>query len=354
VAAGAPAPVHAAVLVRWQSADQDAPLLCTYLLPSEDGWSGVHTAPKNAARVGVSLFYWTQMADAPPQPWQLEIRPLAQPPQPRTWRIAVAHQALRYPPTIEENTALSVEAIRQAGREKVDLLCLSENFLSRNVPLPLAQRAMTFDHPSIRALCAAAAEARLYLTFSFPEKAPENRIYVTAPLVGPDGGIIGQYRKNYLSQKELQLGIAPASGFPVFQTPLGRIGILICYDLWFPDTALALAKHGADIICHPLAGDPFDSHWDYVWRARALDHQAYVLTSVTHDCGGRAPSRVIAPDGSIAAETRSPNALAVATVQLPWQQELFGFSVGAATSEVRNVMNATRAMHGRASQDKAR
>jgi hypothetical protein len=63
---------------------------------------------------------------------------------------------------------------------------------------------------------------------------------------------------------------------------------------------------------------------------------------------------VIAPDGSIAAETRSPNALAVATVQLPWRQELSGFSVGAATSVVRNVMDATRAMHGRASQDKAR
>ncbi|NJP96706.1 hydratase [Nonomuraea sp. FMUSA5-5] len=74
------------------------------------------------------------------------------------------------------------------------------------------------------------------------------RLYDTAVLVGPDG-YIGHYRKAHLWNRE-KLWFTPGDvGFPVFETSIGRIGLLICWDIWFPEVPRLLAQQGADIIC---------------------------------------------------------------------------------------------------------
>lgn len=76
------------------------------------------------------------------------------------------------------------------------------------------------------------------------------KLYDTAVLVGPKG-FIGKYRKTHLWNEE-KLYFTPGDlGFPVFDTRLGRIGLLICWDIWFPETARLVAQQGADIICIP-------------------------------------------------------------------------------------------------------
>ncbi|MFE6871795.1 nitrilase family protein [Kitasatospora sp. NPDC057692] len=74
------------------------------------------------------------------------------------------------------------------------------------------------------------------------------RLFDSAVLVGPDG-YIGHYRKTHLWNTE-KLWFTPGDrGFPVFETRLGRIGLLICWDIWFPEVPRLLALQGADIIC---------------------------------------------------------------------------------------------------------
>jgi predicted amidohydrolase len=74
------------------------------------------------------------------------------------------------------------------------------------------------------------------------------RLFNTAMLVGPDG-FIGKYRKTHLWNLE-KLWFTPGDlGFPVFDTPIGRIGMLICWDIWFPEVPRILSQQGADIIC---------------------------------------------------------------------------------------------------------
>ncbi|MFI7439612.1 nitrilase family protein [Nonomuraea indica] len=74
------------------------------------------------------------------------------------------------------------------------------------------------------------------------------RLFDTAVLVGPDG-YVGRYRKTHLWNRE-KLWFTPGDlGFPVFDTPIGRIGLLICWDIWFPEVPRLLAQQGADIIC---------------------------------------------------------------------------------------------------------
>lgn len=75
-------------------------------------------------------------------------------------------------------------------------------------------------------------------------------LYNTAVLVGP-GGLIGKYRKTHLWGVDLDLYAPGDLGFPVFETPLGRVAMVICYDGWFPECARLEAVQGADVICIP-------------------------------------------------------------------------------------------------------
>ena len=78
----------------------------------------------------------------------------------------------------------------------------------------------------------------------------EDCLFNSAILAGPDG-YLGTYRKVHLWNQENRFFQPGDLGFPVFETTLGRIGILICYDGWFPESARECALNGADIICVP-------------------------------------------------------------------------------------------------------
>jgi len=94
-----------------------------------------------------------------------------------------------------------------------------------------------------------AADRDLYIVGCVVERDGE-KLYDTAVLVGPDG-YIGRYRKTHLWNTE-KLWFTPGDeGFSVFDTRIGRIGLLVCWDIWFPETARIVAQMGADIICIP-------------------------------------------------------------------------------------------------------
>ena len=94
-----------------------------------------------------------------------------------------------------------------------------------------------------------AAERDVYIVGNVVEQS-NGRLYDTAVLVGPDG-YIGRYRKTHLWNTE-KLWFTPGDeGFSVFDTRIGRIGLLVCWDIWFPETARIVTQLGADIICIP-------------------------------------------------------------------------------------------------------
>jgi N-carbamoylputrescine amidase len=94
-----------------------------------------------------------------------------------------------------------------------------------------------------------AAEHGVYIVGCLPE-VEGLRLFDTAVLVGPDGHV-GKYRKTHLWNEE-KLFFTPGDlGFPVFDTRIGRIGLLICWDIWFPEAARIVSQLGADIICIP-------------------------------------------------------------------------------------------------------
>jgi predicted amidohydrolase len=105
------------------------------------------------------------------------------------------------------------------------------------------------DGPTVELFARIAAARNVYIVGCVAEL-DGVKLYDTAVLVGPEG-YIGRYRKTHLWNTE-KLWFTPGNeGFSVFDTKIGRIGLLVCWDIWFPETARIVAQLGADIICIP-------------------------------------------------------------------------------------------------------
>ena len=105
------------------------------------------------------------------------------------------------------------------------------------------------DGPTTRAWAALAAELGVHIVAGIAEAAGE-ALYNAAVIVGPEG-YLGTYRKAHLWDQENVFFAKGDLGFPVFDTALGKVGVAICYDGWFPETFRRLALGGAEIVCIP-------------------------------------------------------------------------------------------------------
>lgn len=153
----------------------------------------------------------------------------------------------------DANIADSVERIDAAAALGARLMVLPELcssgyvFENREEAFSLAEEVPL--GPTCQAWAAAARRHGAYIVAGMAERSSQ-RLYNTAVLFGPEGHI-GTFRKMHLWAAE-NLYFEPGDlGFPVFQTPIGRIAMLICYDGWFPEAWRLCALQGADIVCMP-------------------------------------------------------------------------------------------------------
>ncbi len=125
-------------------------------------------------------------------------------------------------------------------------------------------------------------------------------IYNMAPVIDPSGHVVTRYRKMFPFQP-YETGIRPGTGFCVFDVPgVGRFGVSICYDMWFPETTRTLVAMGAECILHPTMTDTIDRDVELpIARASAAINQCYFFdVNGVGDCGtGR--SIVVGPSGYV-------------------------------------------------------
>jgi predicted amidohydrolase len=145
-------------------------------------------------------------------------------------------------------------------------------------------------------------EKSVYIVAGIAER-EGNSFYNSAVLVGP-GGFMGVYRKTHLFSEE-KLWFSPGNtGFRVWETPLGTIGIMICFDWFFPESARTLALRGADIVAHP--SNLVLPHCPDAMVTRCLENRVFSITANrtgTEERGGKGPlvfigrSEIVSPSG---------------------------------------------------------
>lgn len=170
------------------------------------------------------------------------------------------------------------------------------------------------EGPSVQAMIKKAQERDIYVCFGMTERDSEisSKTYNTAVLVGPEG-YIGKYRKVHQPADEMQAYYA-GHEFPVFDTAIGKLGMMICYDAWFPESGRELALGGAQIILKPTAtAHSFPEHnlpedlayysYDLNERATACNNSVYFISSNQIGICGVSDyfghSNIIAPTGKI-------------------------------------------------------
>jgi predicted amidohydrolase len=143
------------------------------------------------------------------------------------------------------------DALDLMGTVKADLYVLPElfntgyNFVKQKELAALGERA---DGATYEMLLKFAEDQKCYIAYGFAEKA--DTMYNSSSLIGPEG-LIGLYRKVHLFYRE-NIFFAPGNlSFPVFDLPFGKIGLMICFDWAYPESARTLALKGAQLIAHP-------------------------------------------------------------------------------------------------------
>jgi predicted amidohydrolase len=197
-------------------------------------------------------------------------------PAPRTVRLAAAH----FRPSGKSPRANREEfapLVAEAARQKADLVVLGETLTYVGTRRGFAECGEPVPGPSTEYFGELAKAHDLYVVAGLVER-DRHLVYNVAVLVGPDGKLVGKYRKVCLPRNEIAAGIAPGNEYPVFDTRFGKVGLMVCYDGFFPEVARELTNRGAEVIAWPVWGcNP------NLAAARACENHVYLVSSTYED-----------------------------------------------------------------------
>jgi agmatine deiminase len=195
---------------------------------------------------------------------------------------------------IASNIAKTIERIKEASRRGAQIVCLQELYRTKYFPQEekqdVSQLAETIPGESTRAFSELAKKNKIVIIAPIFEKHSNGKYYNSAVIIDADGKILGSYRKVHVPNDPLfyekNYFEAGDSGYSVHKTHYACVGVLICYDQWFPEPARINALKGAEIIFYPTAigwikgytssdGDWHDA-WKTVQRAHAIVNGVHV------------------------------------------------------------------------------
>ena len=169
-------------------------------------------------------------------------------------------------------------------------------------------RSIIYDLPRLsEAICSfkekCAELAREYRAYLVPwdYEIAGDKLYNSSYILSREGKEIGRYRKVHLPHDEQKKGFANGDSFPVFDLDFGRVGIMICWDNYFPESARCLGNAGAKLILFPLYGDVLTPEWEIKLRARAIDSSLFIVSSQIDGHNEGAFTGAVSPKGEILA-----------------------------------------------------
>ena len=239
---------------------------------------------------------------------------------PKSVRLGLVQMACSLDPA--DNMKRAVAGIRSAAGKGAQIVCLQELFLSQYF-------CQTEDHahfalaepipgPSTEELGALARELGVVIVASLFEKRAEGLYHNTAAILDADGSYLGKYRKMHIPddpQYYEKFYFTPGDlGFRSWDTKFGRIGVLVCWDQWYPEAARLTAMSGAQILFYPTAigwlppekeehGQQQQAAWETIQRSHAIANGVYVcaVNRVGHE-GAPAPGGIEFWGGSFVAD----------------------------------------------------
>ena len=270
------------------------------------------------------------------RPSLLECEPLPE----RKVRIGAVHMTVQSGISYEENLRRVEEAFDNAANKGADILAFAETIGDRGTTLDADRVFESIDGPFFTLMKRKASEHKCYVFFTFHEKDENGVKHNTAILLDRNGETVGRYIKSHQALAEFERGMVPGDSYPVFETEFGKIGMLICWDAYFPEPARAMTFKGAEILFVSTAGNPTYRH-----IARAKENGVYVVVACAAQNGDSEilPTKIINPCGEILAHTNTDKEAAFAEIDLNKNDYIFWLSVGGANTTPNSIyMNEYR------------
>ncbi len=211
--------------------------------------------------------------------------------------ITVAAVQMRMSRDPHENLSVAAQRVAQAAQQGAQLVCLPELFGSQyfcqtedSAAFDLAE---TIPGPTTEEMSRVARQAGVVLVVPLFERRAAGVYHNSAVVVERDGSIVGTYRKMHIPDDPSyyeKFYFAPGDlGFRAFDTSLGRIGVLICWDQWYPEGARLTALQGAEVLFYPTAigwlsadkgayGDAQRDAWRTIQRSHAIANGVFVAS----------------------------------------------------------------------------
>lgn len=247
--------------------------------PQPDGRSEVsevYRAPGEAAQLIVELhLQWASDAEII---WSdVSVKPTSAPPSRKVMLAAVHFNPSG--PTPADNNRQYDPHVKRAKDLGADLIVLGETINLVNTGKKAADVAEPIPGPISEHFTQLSKQYDTHIVVGLFEK-DGPLVYNTSILCGPDGQIIGKYRKVTLPRDEISDGVTPGEDYPVFDTRFGKVGMMICYDGFYPEVARELSQNGAEVIAWPVWGcNPL------LAAARACENHVYVVSSTFTEVG---------------------------------------------------------------------
>ena len=242
------------------------------------GWtevSAVYQAPRDAVQAQVELhLQWEPSSSVE---WGAISLTETAPPTGRKVRLATVHFKPTGGNTPEGNCRLFEPLIEDAARQKADLVVLPETLTYYGIGKKFEEVAEPIPGPSTDYFGTLAKRHNLYIVAGLVER-DKHLLYNVAVLLGPDGKVQGKYRKVCLPRSEISAGLQPGNEYPVFETRFGKLGMMVCYDGFFPEVARELTNRGAEVIAWPVWGCNPE-----LAIARAVENHVYLVSSTYED-----------------------------------------------------------------------
>jgi N-carbamoylputrescine amidase len=210
--------------------------------------------------------------------------------------VTVGSIQLACSPEPKENLARTVREIERLARDGAQIISTQELFTSQyfcqSEDHDFFKLAEPIPGPTTEVLCKTARKYRIVIVASLFEKRAPGLYHNTAAIIDADGTLLGKYRKMHIPDDPLyyeKFYFTPGDlGFRAWQTRYARIGVLICWDQWYPEGARLTAMQGAEILFFPTAigwhpaekakyGERQHSAWETIQRGHAIANGCYVV-----------------------------------------------------------------------------
>lgn len=238
----------------------------------------------------------------------------------RNAKIGLMQVTANYEWSVEQCQEQMLRLAEESLKEGADLVFMPEGFQYKTAERKLTPVELSQKYSEgYKKRCIELAKRYHAYVVPWDYESDGEAVYNVSYILDSHGNVIGKYRKVHPTYSEKKKGITAGDNFPVFDLNFGKVGIMICFDNYFAESARILSLRGAELILYPLYGDTLKNQWEIKLKARAIDNTVYIAPCHIHSSPVEAKvtyTGMIGPAGEVLCKLENENCVKLVEIEM--------------------------------------